>query len=57
MKFTEKEIQLVKEMEDIFRRLDEGQCVSPFFSGESLNLYREWMKTKAHKPHPVPKSA
>jgi hypothetical protein len=46
MKFSKEEIKMMKEMDDIFRRLDKGQCVNPFFTGESLKMYEIWKQEK-----------
>jgi hypothetical protein len=58
MEFNKKEIELMKHMDEIFRRLDMGECVNPFFTPESLKLYEIWRKeAKAHTLHLYPKSA
>ena len=46
MKFTEEQIKLMESYDDIFRRLDQGECINFFMSEEAHEMYKEWTKQK-----------
>jgi hypothetical protein len=46
MKFTEEQIKLMESYDDIFRRLDQGECINFHMYEGAHEMYKEWTKQK-----------
>lgn len=56
MKFTKKDMEWIKSLDDVYKRLERGELIDFCFPDEIYDKYEAWKKQEitAHKHRPFP---